>query len=493
MSFRRSVSWLGAAQFVGFVLQFATSVVFARYLSPHEMGVYAIAVALVGFLSIIQQLSLPALIVREEKLTDDFLRTAFTLNAGLTLLFALLIVGAGALGGRSLGDLGVRDVLFVLAISPLLGTLSFLPMARLEREGRFKALALIGTAATVTHAAVGIALVATGGGYLSIAWAQLAYGVTYTAGAMITGRGFNQFRPGLGSSRRILGFSVQMLAVSGVHQMQGRVTELVLGRMQGLSALGLFNRANGLNMLVWQNLAGIVSRVLLVDFADTHRAQGSLRARYLQTSAVMTAVLWPAFAGLAVVAKPFVVLVYGPQWVPAVVPLAFLAASSVLLTSVTMTWELFTATGRLKEQTRIETIRVVVGTGLFALGCLHSLEVAAATRMLDAMLAIALYRPHVLAMTQTVGRDYWRIYFRSAVATLLAVGPAALLMLGSGDGLPPLAALLASVALGVALWVGALLFFDHPLAPDLRRAGERVLRPLTRLRGARSTPQGSRP
>jgi len=491
MSFRKSVSWLGAAQLVGLVLQFGTSVVFARYLSPHEMGIYAIAVALVGFLSIIQQLSLPALIVREENLTDEFLRTAFTLNAGLTVLFALLIVAAGVLGGSSLGDPGVRDVLFVLAISPLLGTLSFLPMARLEREGRFRALALIGTAAIVAHAAIGTTLVVTGGGYLSIAWAQLAYGVVYTGGAMIVGRGFNQFRFGTRASRRILGFSVQMLAVSGAHQAQGRVTELVLGRMLGLSALGLFNRANGLNALVWQNLAGIVSRVLLVDFADRHRAQASLRDRYLQTSAAMTAVLWPAFAGLAVVAKPFIVLVYGSQWVPAVVPLAFLAVSSMLLTSVTMTWELFTATGRLKEQTRIETIRVVVGTALFALGCLHSLEAAAATRMLDAALAIAIYRPHILAMTDTAGRDYRRIYLQSGAATLLAIGPAALLVLGSGDGLPPLAALIAAVVTGVLLWAGVLLIFDHPLAPDLRRGAERALR-LVRRRDAAPASQGSR-
>jgi len=480
MSFRSSVSWLGAAQLVGFVLQFATSVVFARYLSPHEMGIYAIAVALVGFLSIIQQLSLPALIVREENLTDDFLRTAFTLNGVLTVLFALLIVGAGVLGGSSLGDPGVRNVLFVLAISPLLGTLSFLPMARLEREGRFRALAMIGTAAIVTHAAVGTVLVMTGGGYLSIAWAQLAYGIVYSAGAMMAGRGFNQFRPGWRASRRILGFSVQMLAVSGAHQAQSRVTELVLGRMLGLSALGLFNRANGLNSLVWQNLAGIVSRVLLVNFAETHRAQVSLRDRYLQTNAVMTAVLWPAFAGLAVVAKPFIVLVYGPQWVPAVVPLAFLAISSILLTSITMTWELFTATGRLKEQTRIETIRVVIGTGMFALGCLHSLEVAAATRVLDAALAIVIYRPHVLAMTDTEGRDFRRIYLQSAAATLLAIGPAAVVMLASGDGLPPIALLVAAVMVGMALWASAILLFDYPLAPDLRRVKERILRPLLR-------------
>lgn len=478
MSFRRSVSWLGAAQLVGFVLQFTTSVVFARFLSPHDMGIYAIAVALVGFLSIIQQLSLPALIVREENLTEDFLRTAFTLNGALTVVFALLIVAAGLLGGSSLGDPGVRDVLFVLAISPLLGTLSFLPMAQMEREGRFKTLAIISTAAVVTHAVVGIALVATGGGYISIAYAQLAYGIVYTAAAIVAGRHHARYRPGFRAWRRIFAFSFQMLAVSGVHQAGSRLTELILGRMLGLSALGLFNRANGLNALVWQNLAGIVSRVLLVDFSEMHRSQRSLRGRYLQTLAVMTAVLWPAFAGLAVIARPFIAMVYGPAWLPAVAPLAFLALSSIILTSATMTWELFTATGRLKEQTRIETIRVVFGMVVFALGCLVSLEVAAATRVLDAVFAVTIYRPFIHTMTNTKARDFRPIYLQSTVVTLLAVGPAAMLMLASRDAMPPLWALVVAVAAGMALWATGLLLFNHPLAPELRRITERLKRRL---------------
>ncbi|RYF05325.1 MAG: hypothetical protein EOO77_28505, partial [Oxalobacteraceae bacterium] len=207
VSLRKSASWLGAAQLIGLILQFSTSIIFARYLSPHQMGIYAIAVALVGLLSVIQQLSLPALIIREENITEDFVRTAFTMNAAITVMFVLVIVVAALSGMAGSGDSGVRDVLLVLAISPLFGILSYLPMAQMEREGRFKALALISAVAIIVNAVVGIMLVVQGGGYMSIAYAQLAYSAVYTGLALYVGRDHARYQFGRQAWRRVLRFS----------------------------------------------------------------------------------------------------------------------------------------------------------------------------------------------------------------------------------------------------------------------------------------------
>lgn len=483
MSYRKSLSWLGTAQIASFTLQFGFSVVLARYLTPYEMGIYAVATALVGVLSIIQQVSLPALIVREQEITEDFTRTAFTVNAVLTLLLSLAIAGASVLGGAALRAPGVRDVLLVLAVTPLFGIFSFLPMAHLEREGHFKELALIATAANIVSAAVGVGLIVSGFGYMSIAYAQLASAAAMALLGGYAGRHHARYRMGLRSWRRILEFSVQMLAVAGIHGIGQRFSELLVGRLLGLSALGLYNRAAGLNNMLWQNINFVVGRVVLVDFSDTHRRGLPLRDRYLQTVAVVTAVLWPAFAGLAIVARPFVVLVYGQRWTPAVGPFVFLALTSILLSSITMTWELFTSTGRLREQTRLETIRATVGFALFAIGCTIGLEAAAASRALEALFAIWLYRPYLNSMTGTVGRDFVRIYLQSALVTLFAIAPAAALMLAERSAIPSVPLLVGAIGLGVASWIAGLALVAHPLLREIRLVVAAAMR---RVRPARA-------
>lgn len=478
MSYRKSLSWLGIAQATSFLLQFAFSVVLARYLSPYEMGIFAVATALVGVLSIIQQVSLPALIVREITLTEDFSRTAFTVNAVLTILLSLVIAGVSVFGAAAMRAPGVRDVLLVLAVTPLFGIVSFLPMANLEREGRFKALALISTGSSITNAVVGVGLVVAGFGYMSIAYAQLASAAVFAVAGTLVGRHHVRYRLGLASWRRILEFSLQMLAVAGIHGLGQRFSELLIGRILGLSALGLYNRAAGMNNLLWHNINSVVGRVVLVDFSEVHRRGAPLRERYVQTVAVITAILWPAFAGLAVIAKPFVVLVYGAKWAPAVVPFAFLALTSILLSSITMTWELFTATDRLRDQTRVETIRATLGIVLFAIGCLISLEAAAASRALEAIIAIWLYRPHLNSMTQTSGRDFVRIYLESALLTLLAIAPSGVLMLTTQAAIPSIPLLASAILLGVLLWTAGLALLGHPLLSEVKLVVSLVTRRL---------------
>lgn len=468
MSYRKSLSWLGIAQATSFLLQFAFSVILARYLSPYEMGIFAVATALVGVLSIIQQVSLPALIVRERILTEDFTRTAFTVNAVLTILLALGIVAFSVFGAAAMHAPGVKNVLLVLAVTPLFSIVSFLPMAQLEREGRFKALALISTASSITNALVGVGLVVAGLGYMSIAYAQLASGAVLALLGTYAGRHHARYQFSLTSWRRILEFSLQMLAVAGIHGLGQRFSELMIGRMLGLSALGLYNRAAGMNNLLWHNINLVVGRVVLVDFSDVHRRGETLRDRYLQTVAIITAILWPAFAGLAVIAKPFVILVYGAKWAPAVVPFAFLALTSILLSSITMTWELFTATDRLRDQTRLETIRASIGIAMFAVGCTIGLEAAAASRALEAAFAIWLYRPYLNSMTQTSGHDFTRTYLGSALLTLLAIAPSGVLMLTTPTGIPSVPLLAGAIVLGVVMWIAGLAMLKHPLLHELK-------------------------
>lgn len=137
---------MGFAQGCSLVLQFLASVLLARLLTPYQMGIFAVAAATVGGLSIVQAFGLQSLIVREERLTLEISATAFSVNLLISLGLSGAILLLALAGGVFLQDDGVRRVLFVLAAAPLFGIFGFLPSANLEREGRFKAISLVTTA-----------------------------------------------------------------------------------------------------------------------------------------------------------------------------------------------------------------------------------------------------------------------------------------------------------------------------------------------------------
>jgi O-antigen/teichoic acid export membrane protein len=228
------------------------------------------------------------------------------------------------------------------------------------------------------------------------------------------------------------------------------------------------SRATALNGLLWNNIHMVVGRVLLVNFSVLHREGLPLRDRYIRTVEISTAVLWPAFGGMAVLAAPLISSVYGEKWVPAAHPLQLLAVASMIQVSITMTWELFAATGNLRTQTRIEFIRTSISLTLFVAASFISLEAAVATRIVDALIAVTLYRRHVDSMTSTRTRDFLRPYAVSALLTLVAIGPALLVAVSTRFSPDvPGASLAASVLGGVLLWFLGLRLLGHPLATDL--------------------------
>ena len=470
MSLARSLSWVATAQGLSVLIQFAGTVVLARYLTPHETGIYAVGLATVGILSLVQALGLQALIVREEVLTDETMATAFTVNALIAVFLSVATISISLGVGDFLGDAGVSRVMLALAALPLIGIFTFLPTSMLERSRRFKELSQIGTVSLIATTLCSILFAMSGFSYMSIAYAQLIGSTLSATLLLIVGREHASLRVGFFAWRRVADFGLQMLAVTGINAVSSRLSEIALARLIDLSALGVYSRASGVNGIIWNNIHIAASRVMLADYSAIRRADGDLRERYLRTIDIVTATLWPTFAGLALLAKPLILVVYGENWLRAATPLALFSIASIGLVAISMTWEIFAATGNLRTQTKIEFKRTLISFAAFLLGCLISLEAAAASRVLDAVVALFLYRPHLNRMTNTSMADLGPIYIRNGLLTLLAIAPAAGLMIAYRmSAAVPILDLCGAVIGGALLWSVALFLTRHSLSQEMIR------------------------
>jgi O-antigen/teichoic acid export membrane protein len=70
---------------------------FWRLLTPREMGVFAVALAIVGALSIVQAFGLQSMIIREPDLTERVAVSAFTGSAIISVFLSILIAGVAFL------------------------------------------------------------------------------------------------------------------------------------------------------------------------------------------------------------------------------------------------------------------------------------------------------------------------------------------------------------------------------------------------------------
>lgn len=468
MAMRRSLAWnsLGQGSFV--VLGFVGSIVIARILGPFDTGIFAIAMAVVGLISVFQAIGLANFLVREHELTPDIVATASTVNLAISAFMALCIAGLGFAGEALFKEAGVRDVLLVIAVVPLIGQFAFVPQAMMEREGNFKTLAMIKTGSTLLGLVITIGLALAGYRYMSLAWSQLLTAIVTNAAIAVIARRHMTLRLSLAHWSAISKFGAQIFAISGLTRIASRTMEIVLGRTLGLAALGLYSRASSNHNMLWDSVHGAVGTVIFVDFARLKREGLPMADRYLQILSMMTGLMWPMLGGVAVLAGPLVWTVYGPAWIGAAVPLAMLCLASIALVSTTMTWELFVVSHETGRQVKLEFIRTLFGTSLFIAACFHSLAAAAAARVAEAVFAQFLYRPHLERMTGAPAAGFFRVYLKSGIAAAAAVGPSFALMSAWGfSPQVPVTQAAAAVAAGIALWLVALRLLRHPLHDEL--------------------------
>lgn len=473
MSVKRSLGWTTIGQIILFVCQIGSQIIVSRHLSPYLVGISTIAFSISDFVNLMQTFGLRNFLIREHELSPALVRTTYTVNMVMSLTTAALVVGL-ALGGAVIyHEPRVAHVLYAIALIPLVMSFELVPGAVLQRNMQFGALALCNSMKALLTAGTTIAMVFADASYMSISYGALAGAVASALLTNIMGRRFMSWGFSLEEWRKVTKFGLHMLGISGASNFSAKAADLVIGRTLGLGDLGLYSRGSTLNGLLWTNIHSVFTRVVFSAMAEEKRKTGSIRQVYLQTVDMVTATLWPAFAGMAILAGPFVHLMYGEKWVGAAPVLSLFSLGSIGATAITMTWEVFVLCERTGQQTKLEMIRGLVTLATTSIGSFFGLYPAAGGRIMDAIVSIGLYRAPLSELTETSFAEVSVIYRRNALLTLIAVAPALAVMLAYGwRSDAPLLLVLPSIAASVVCWLAA----AHFLHPSLREEVMSVVR-----------------
>ncbi|WP_428374965.1 oligosaccharide flippase family protein [Lichenicoccus sp.] len=469
MTLRKALAWSVSGQFSAAAITFGGSVVVARLLSPRDLGVYAVAAAIITVINTTAAFGVSTYVIRAKELLPTTLSSAFTLNGILASAVALLIFGVSVAQRDLFRADAIARVLAPLALVPLIAIFEFRPSVMLQRDMNFRMLGLISGGKALCANVFVIALALDGFSYMSLAYGSLASSLFSAAAACLVGRRHIGFALSLAEARQMTGFGIKMMSVGGINTLAARLSDIILGNLLGLAALGLYSRASNLSSQIFDNVYGAITRVLFVQLSAEYRGRGVLRDVFLRGFEMITALIWPMQIGLAVLAGPAISILYGQKWLSAALPLSLLMCAQFVVVCFGMNWELFVLRNETSRMARFELARAVVGVGAFSIGCLVSISCAAVGRVAESLFGLALFLPHMTRIAGTEPGELTRIYLRSAALTCVAVAPSVLLMIESGwsPRTPPLA-IAGTILLGIALWASLLWVQDHPVLAEIK-------------------------
>lgn len=476
---RRSLVYSALEGWVAIFFQVASTVVIARLLTPAEMGVFAVGAVFASLASTVRDFGVAEYLIQEKELSRDAFRAALSVNIAISWLMAALLFLLAPAVAEFYRQEGVEAVMRVQSASFLLIPFGAVTMAWFRRELNFRPIFIANVVGSFVSFVVSIALAVRGHGYMSLAWSALA-GVAAVVGvtAFLRPRTLPRW-PGIRGIGEVVRFGRFVSGIYIVGELGRAAPELIIGRAQGVAAVGLFGRAYGVVEIFHRLVLRAIMRVCLPYFANGVRGDGSPVRGLLTTISYITGVGWVFLMFMAVSAYSVIRIVYGPQWTEAVTLAKILCAAAAVELLYFPAKEAMLAVGKAKESSALQVwtqvLRVVGLLGAIPFGL-----VGVGWGLLAAAVGGAWLAHRYLA--RAIGLR-WDEVMRAARPSLAAASLAALpvwawsVAVPVGEGNYILFALAGSALTG-ALWLLGLRVVGHPLWGEigllLKSAGDRL-------------------
>lgn len=466
---RKAASWAALAQYIGFALQFASSVIVARYfLGPAEVGVFSLAFSAAAMIHGLQDFGLNRSIVGAPRMTRRIIRQSFSVSLVVGVGIAAAIVLLAAPLARLYGNPDLFAITAVIGISFIFIPFSVVPLALAQREMDFRAYAMVDIGANIVTVSATLLTAWLGYSSLSLAFGILAYQSSRALFSQFVRPIWHILPPSWRGTAGLFRYGLSSSALSLTASIAARAPDLVIGKLIGDVALGLYSRATGLALQFRMLVGGPVASVLYPSLARAKDRGESLSPLYLRLTAALCAVTWAAMAGLAVAAEPLINTLYGPRWLGAAPVLSWVALAQIFFIALPMQIEVGYLLGRWRLVIWLTVADAAVSIGLMVLAARYGLIWVAASRVLHGVIWWAI---HAIFLQRLIGfawRDLLTLYAKTGIAALAAVVP--LLVSYSVWRAPvdtPLVPLVLLSVAGVALWYATLLAVRHPSAADL--------------------------
>ena len=469
MPVRTAAIWAIASQYTAFAIQFVTSVVLARfYIDPAELGLFSIAFAAVTLIAFLQDFGVTRYITGERELTDEKLRTAFTLSIAVAWAIAAVTILAAWPVSWFYQNARLLPLALVIACSYLLVPLAIVPQALCQRRMDFKSNSMIEVGAATANAAVALMLAVRGHGAMALAWGAFAQQGARLAISQWRAGGLLPWPWRLSGSGPIvvLGGTNTVLSVCG--SITARAPELLVGRILNEVAVGLFARASGLALQLRLLVSGAVTGVFYPAFRKVRDEGQPLGPPYLRVVAAYTGITWPAMAGIAVLAAPLVDLLYGPRWAEAAPLLIWVALSQLCYVAVPLNGDLPILVGRMPQLIRYNIYETIASVLLLALAAPFGLVWVAASRVAHGLYWIAVYAPFLREIVDVSWPALLKVWGKSLAGTIAAIAPVlASYVWWAGPAQAGLGQIGLGVAAGVVCWLATLALIRHSLFGEI--------------------------
>jgi O-antigen/teichoic acid export membrane protein len=308
----KGAAFMVAARLAARLIGVLSTLILARLLMPEDFGIIALAAAAFTLADMALATGYALLLVRRETVDRDVYDTAWTMNLIRCVLLAAITVATAPLQAWAVGEPRIEAVLMVVAATTLLDGFTSIGLMRQQRELRFGPAFQLQIMQRLLAFALTVALAIVLGNYWALVLGNLAAKMVTVPYSYLLA----PHRPRLCLThwREFLSFSKWLFALNLCSATDLISPNLLLGALQGVGATGRYAVAHQLGAAPVSEIAAPIRQPLYAGYANVQGEPERLRRHFLESLALVAAVIVPLSVGIALTAPEIERIALGRNW-----------------------------------------------------------------------------------------------------------------------------------------------------------------------------------
>lgn len=338
---------------VGFAIRVLALMVMGRLLTPEDYGLVTMVTAFTGMLNMFGCFGLFQAAIQRDALSEDESSSLFWLNMACGALLTLTAILSAPMVSAFYGEPRLLAIMDVIAFTFVITAAGIQHGVLLQRRLSFGVAARIEIGSLLIATAVSVGMAMAGCGYWAIVSMTITLPLATTIGLWLL-TGWIPGRPrsgtGLGSMLRFGGGTT---LIGFLSYLSTNIDKLLLGRVWGTEATGLYSRAFYLINFPTENLNTTIGEVAFAALSRTRGDLDRLRRYFLKGYSLVVTLTLPLAAICGLFADDLIMVVLGPKWTSAIEIFRILAPTILVLAISNPLGWLLNALGLVKRGVQI--------------------------------------------------------------------------------------------------------------------------------------------
>lgn len=354
----KGVSWMSAFRITNRLLTFVKIAVLARVLTPSQFGIFGIASLLLTFLEILTETGINIILIQAKENIDKYLNSAWVVSIIRGVFIFLVIFISAPFIASFFRTPESLNIIYLISLSPLIKGFINPAEVKLQKELKFSYEYRFRTALFLTDIVISTAVALITHSVYSLVFGLLVGSLLEVFLSFYFIKPTPRISFDMDYIKEIFHKGKWITAYSIFNYIGENGDNIVVGRLLGSYALGLYQVAYKVSYLPISEVSDVVNKVIFPVYSKIEGDRKRLLSAFWKTTGATS--IFIVLLGTIVFLFPLqvVTIILGPQWISAVAVLRVLAIYGVIRALLGPSSALFLAAGKQNYVTAVTFTRL---------------------------------------------------------------------------------------------------------------------------------------